>query len=42
MWFILLSLPEGYSGWMRTIQNKIQGHFKDFEKKIQGHEKLID
>ena len=30
----------GQSGWMQTIQNKIQGHFKDF-KKNQGREKMI-
>ena len=29
------------SGWMQTIQNKIQGHFKDFEKKIKDMKKLF-
>ena len=27
------------SGWMQTIRNKIQGHFKDFEKKIKDMKK---
>ena len=33
-----------HSGWMQTIQNKIQGQFKDISrtlKKNQGHEKMI-